>query len=62
MDLEFDARYEKFRTQVREFVSQNRPGKAWGSIDSSKKDRIDWLSLQIEHGYWARTIPKEYGG
>ncbi len=62
MDLEFDARYDDFRKQVREFVTKHRPTKNWGLADGALEDRVAWLSLQIEHGYWARTIPKEYGG
>jgi alkylation response protein AidB-like acyl-CoA dehydrogenase len=30
--------------------------------EGKREDRIAWLSLLIEHGYWARTIPREYGG
>ncbi len=62
MNLEFDARYEAFRMQVRDFVAKHRPPRNWGLADGKSEDRIAWLSLQIEHGYWARTIPKEYGG
>ncbi len=62
MDLEFDAGYEDFRLQVREFVATNKPAKNWGLSDGNNAARVAWLSLQIEHGYWARTIPKEYGG
>ena len=62
MDLEFDARYDGFREQVRAFLDEHRPKKAWGLMEGKKEDRVAWLSLQIEHGYWARTIPKEYGG
>ena len=38
------------------------PPENWRLGDGNWEDRIAWLSLQIEHGYWARTIPKEYGG
>ena len=62
MDLEFDARYEEFRMQVRDFVAKHRPARNWRLGDGKWEDRVAWLSLQIEHGYWARTIPKEYGG
>ena len=57
MDLEYGERYEAFRKEVRAFLEASKPEEplAW-------KDRLAWLSLQIEHGYWARTIPKEYGG
>ncbi len=62
MELEFDARYEAFRMQVRNFVAKHKPPKNWGLSDGNNADRVAWLSLLIEHGYWARTIPKEYGG
>jgi alkylation response protein AidB-like acyl-CoA dehydrogenase len=63
MDLEFGERYETFRKQVRAFLDENktrRPMPSFAEADSAAV--TDWLSLQIEHGYWARTIPREYGG
>lgn len=62
MDLEFDSRYDAFREEVRDFLAKHRPTRPWGLADGEKADRVAWLSLQIEHGYWARTIPQEYGG
>ena len=62
MDLEFDARYDAFREQVRKFLAENKPPKSWGLSDGKSEERAAWLGLQIDHGYWARTIPKEYGG
>ncbi len=62
MNLEFDARYDEFRAQVRDFLADNRPAGPIGIGGGEREDRIAWLSLLIEHGYWARTIPKEYGG
>ena len=62
MDLEFDARYDEFRSQVRDFLEKHRPTQFAGLASGKKGDRVAWLSLLIEHGYWARTIPKEYGG
>jgi len=58
MDLEIDARYDAFRQQVRDFLAEHEPPKP----GSGKKARVAWLTTLIEHGYWARTIPKEYGG
>jgi alkylation response protein AidB-like acyl-CoA dehydrogenase len=60
MDLEYGERYEDFRNQVRTFLEAHRPEDYPSEMPHSK--RIDWLERQIEHGYWARTIPKEYGG
>ncbi len=62
MDLEFDGRYDEFREQVRDFVAKHRPTQNFGLSDGSNADRVAWMTLQIEHGYWARTIPEEYGG
>ena len=63
MDLEFDAKYDAFRTQVRDFLADHRPAGPIGiGPDCRGDDRIEWLTLLIEHGYWARSIPTEYGG
>ena len=63
MDLEYGEKYEEFRREVRTFLedraSEKPPG---GFFEGARKELTRWLSLQIEHGYWARTIPKEYGG
>ena len=58
MDLEYGERYEAFRQEVRRFLEKHRPE----SEHLHRKQRIAWLTRQIEHGYWARTIPKQYGG
>jgi alkylation response protein AidB-like acyl-CoA dehydrogenase len=63
MDLEYGERYEAFRKEVRAFLDEHKPNRPEGSFSEADPSLIsDWLSLQIEHGYWARTIPKEYGG
>jgi alkylation response protein AidB-like acyl-CoA dehydrogenase len=62
MDLEYGARYENFRKQVRSFLDEHKPKAGGGGYEGGREERIRWLSLQIEHGYWARTIPKLYGG
>jgi acyl-CoA dehydrogenase len=62
MDLEFDAGYDQFRSEVRDFLARNKPPKNFGLSDGNHPDRVAWLSKQIEHGYWARSIPAEYGG
>ena len=62
MKLEFDSRYDAFRAEVRAFVEAHRPTKPWGITDGKREDRVAWLELQIKNGFWARTIPKKYGG
>ena len=63
MDLEYGERYEAFRKEVRAFLEEHgdrRPKTPF--FQTPPEERSRWLSLQIEHGYWARTIPREYGG
>jgi alkylation response protein AidB-like acyl-CoA dehydrogenase len=63
MDLEYGERYERFRREVRAFLDEHageRP--AGGTFEGGREARVRWLRLLIEHGYWARTIPTEYGG
>ncbi len=62
MDLEIDARYDAFRAEVQEFLKEHRPKGRVAMDEQGKPARVEWLSKLIEHGYWARTIPKEYGG
>jgi alkylation response protein AidB-like acyl-CoA dehydrogenase len=63
MDLHYDERYEGFRREVRAFLDGHRPKRQHRSLSGEgRRDLIRWLRLLIEHGYWARTIPKEYGG
>jgi alkylation response protein AidB-like acyl-CoA dehydrogenase len=63
MDLEYGERYEEFRQEVRDFLDQHKPSRpAGGFLEGPRDELIRWLSLLIERGYWARTIPKEYGG
>jgi alkylation response protein AidB-like acyl-CoA dehydrogenase len=63
MDLEYGERYEEFRRQVRAFLDEHKQERPLGGFyEAGRKALAHWLTLQIEHGYWARTIPKEYGG
>ena len=63
MDLEYGERYESFRKEVRAFLDDHKTSRPTASLSEESPDAISrWLSLQIEHGYWARTIPKQYGG
>jgi alkylation response protein AidB-like acyl-CoA dehydrogenase len=63
MNLEYGPQYEEFRAEARAFLERHKDSKpAQSLMEVSAQDRARWLSLLIEHGYWARTIPKEYGG
>jgi alkylation response protein AidB-like acyl-CoA dehydrogenase len=66
MDLEFGPKYEAFRSEVRRFLDAQgdaapRAGVGRGAF-ASRERLIEWQRTLIEHGYAARTIPREYGG
>jgi alkylation response protein AidB-like acyl-CoA dehydrogenase len=63
MDLEYGERYEAFRGEVRDFLAKHKDSRPTAGPYEAKRDELaKWLGLQIDHGYWARTIPREYGG
>jgi alkylation response protein AidB-like acyl-CoA dehydrogenase len=63
MDLSLSPEYEAFRDEVRSFLDAHKD-KAPGTYERGPTNRklLDWQKLLIEHGFAARTIPKEYGG
>lgn len=65
MDLEYGAEYEAFREEVRAFLEQHReatPSGMLGLAGPPDERTRAWQRQLIEHGYAARTIPREYGG
>lgn len=59
MDLNYDAPHAAFRDEVRAFIAKYRDrAPTAAGFEGSR----GWQKLLIEHGYAARTIPKEYGG
>jgi alkylation response protein AidB-like acyl-CoA dehydrogenase len=61
MDLEYGEQYEEFRREVREFLAEYKDRSPSGPAES-RLPQAEWLDLLIERGYYARTIPREYGG
>ena len=63
MDLEYSSEYQEYRATLRDFLEKHKhlSPNAWDRSNVAQKAR-DWQTLLIEHGYAARTIPKEYGG
>lgn len=62
MDLSYGPEYERFQDEVRRFIAENTPP-APGKRNMPKDPAaMAWQRLLIDHGYAARTIPKEYGG
>ena len=63
MDLEYGKEYEAFRQTTRVFLEAHKKRKPKkGFYDIPREELSEWLGLLIGNGYWARTIPKEYGG
>ena len=60
MDLEYGPEYNDFRKEVVHFVKENENVKLEGPVRS--ESRIAWQQKLIDNGYFARSIPKEYGG
>ncbi len=78
MDLNYGQEYEDFRKEVQKFCKKysgvtitNKKGGALTSLnavaDSDKSSgqkvtRAEWQKILIKNGYFARSIPKEFGG
>ena len=71
MDLNFGPEYTDFRKEVNDFCeeysgvlleSSKIPLSDESSSGQIKMKRSDWQKLLIEKGYFARSIPREYGG
>jgi alkylation response protein AidB-like acyl-CoA dehydrogenase len=58
MDLTLTPELAAFRDEVRAFLEAHRDDYEAGA----PKDPRAWQRLLIEHGYAARTIPRDYGG
>ncbi len=61
MDLSYGPEYETFRQEVRTFIEEHRHLAPSGA-GLRAPETLAWQRLLIEHGYAARTIPREYGG
>jgi alkylation response protein AidB-like acyl-CoA dehydrogenase len=63
MDLAYNQQYTEFRDELRSFLEthggESPPAHERGKPSSQA---VAWQQKLIEHGYAARTIPKEYGG
>ena len=75
MDLDYGPEYEDFRKEVRDFCRKYQglefsdslgprlgAGKKSENKNALTMTRSEWQKILIEQGYFAREIPKEYGG
>ena len=63
MDLTYSPEHEAFRHEVRTFLADNagRYPKPFG-VNRPTDEAKAWQARLIEHGYAARTVPREFGG
>jgi alkylation response protein AidB-like acyl-CoA dehydrogenase len=64
MQLTYSEKYRRLQGEVRAFIAKHghlspRPG---GGRQKPSSKALAWQRLLLEHGYFARNIPKEYGG
>jgi len=62
MDLSFGVEYEAFRSEVKSFLEKYCSEAPANQRDYRSPKALAWQRKLIEHGYTARTIPREYGG
>ena len=62
MDLAYGPQYDGYRRQVAEFIEKHRDKAPRHDAPMKSEQVRNWQKLLIEHGYAARTIPREYGG
>ena len=60
MDLEYGPEYDDFRSDVINFIKENEGVKLSGPMRD--ESRVNWQQKLIDNGYFARSVPKEYGG
>jgi len=61
MDLSYGAEYDDFRSEVADFLAKHK-NTAPKNPALRSPEAIQWQKTLIEAGYFARTIPAEYGG
>lgn len=73
MDLNFSSEYDDFREEVQAFCKDYKGLKFVNSdqnplaiegedCNGPELTRTEWQKVLIDHGYFARSVPKEYGG
>jgi len=64
MDLTYSKKHQKLQREIRDFIEKYghlSPKFGGGRKKPDEKD-LHWQKLLLERGYFARTVPTEYGG
>ncbi len=64
MDLSLSDKHRALQDEVRAFIREHghKSPKLGGGRKRPDQKALDWQKLLVDHGYVARTIPREYGG
>ncbi len=64
MDLSLSEKHRALQYEVRAFIRTHghKSPKLGGGRKRPDQKALDWQKLLVDHGYVARTIPREYGG
>jgi alkylation response protein AidB-like acyl-CoA dehydrogenase len=64
MDLSLSDKHRALQLEVRAFIHEHghKSPKLGGGRKRPDRKALDWQKLLVDHGYVARTIPREYGG
>src|ERR1700738_648156 len=64
MELTYSEKYRGLQQEVRAFIARygHLSPKPGGGRQKPSQRALDWQKLLLEHGYFARNIPREYGG
>ncbi|MFN4090801.1 MAG: acyl-CoA dehydrogenase family protein [Alphaproteobacteria bacterium] len=64
MQLDYSEKHRALQADLRAFVVAHghRSPKPGGGRRRPDRRMLDWQALLLEHGFFARTIPKKYGG
>jgi alkylation response protein AidB-like acyl-CoA dehydrogenase len=64
MDLSLSEKHRALQEEVRAFIREHghRSPKLGGGRKRPDQKALAWQRLLVDHGYVARTIPREYGG
>jgi alkylation response protein AidB-like acyl-CoA dehydrogenase len=64
MELTYSEKYRGLQREIRAFIARygHLSPKPGGGRQKPSQKALDWQKLLLEHGYFARNIPSEYGG
>jgi alkylation response protein AidB-like acyl-CoA dehydrogenase len=64
VDLTYSDRHRALEAELHEFARTHghRSPRSGGGRKRPDRKALDWQALLLERGYFARTIPREYGG